>query len=258
MSRVSNTGRISGCTRWRNDKRPQWEPLPSVRQGVQAGAEGVTEAGQELAREPNNTASVATDVWLELQKQIILGAPERIVDGGNQIISLSTFLSGAYFTAVAFAQVSAIATWWLRLLYAGPILCWVMSLVFAVVAVVPLRHFRVTLGDPLSGKDMLVDLAVNRVVWLRLGLIFQIVGILAMLVVLWFRLAVQNSGRIGSSAMMPPPWSRPAGPTSRAARSRLEVAARFRGFRVKNLRHVAWQAYRVETYVKRCGHGQER
>jgi len=197
VSRVSNTGRISGCTRWRNDKRPQWEPLPSVRQGVQAGAEGVTEAGQELAREPNNTASVATDVWLELQKQIILGAPERIVDGGKQIISLSTFLSGAYFTAVAFAQVSAIATWWLRLLYAGPILCWVMSLVFAVVAVVPLRHFRVTLGDPLSGKDMLVDLAVNRVVWLRLGLIFQIVGILAMLVVLWFRLAVRNSGELG-------------------------------------------------------------
>ncbi len=156
VSRVSNTGRISGCTRWRNDKRPQWEPLPSVRQGVQAGAEGVTEAGQELAREPNNTASVATDVWLELQKQIILGAPERIVDGGKQIISLSTFL-----------------------------------------AVVPLRHFRVTLGDPLSGKDMLVDLAVNRVVWLRLGLIFQIVGILAMLVVLWFRLAVRNSGELG-------------------------------------------------------------
>jgi len=168
-----------------------------VRQGVQAGAEGVTEAGQELAREPNNTASVATDVWLELQKQIILGAPERIVDGGKQIISLSTFLSGAYFTAVAFEQVSAIATWWLRLLHAGPILCWVMSLVFAVVAVVPLTHFPVKPGDPLSGKDMLVDLAVNRVVWLRLGLIFQIVGILAMLVVLWFRLAVRNSGELG-------------------------------------------------------------
>ena len=32
---------------------------------------------------------------------------------------------------------------------------------------------------------------------------------------------------------------------------------RFRSFRVEHLQHVGWQAYRVETYVNWCGHGQE-
>jgi hypothetical protein len=31
---------------------------------------------------------------------------------------------------------------------------------------------------------------------------------------------------------------------------------RFRGFRVEHLRHVGWRAYRVESYVTWCGHGQ--
>ena len=32
---------------------------------------------------------------------------------------------------------------------------------------------------------------------------------------------------------------------------------RFLGFRVEHLRHVGWAAYRVESYVNWCGHGQE-
>ena len=36
-----------------------------------------------------------------------------------------------------------------------------------------------------------------------------------------------------------------------------EVPVRFRGFRVKHLRHLGWEVYRVATYVNLCGHGQE-
>ena len=32
---------------------------------------------------------------------------------------------------------------------------------------------------------------------------------------------------------------------------------RLLGFRVEHLRHVGWAAYRVESYVNWCGHGQE-
>jgi hypothetical protein len=35
------------------------------------------------------------------------------------------------------------------------------------------------------------------------------------------------------------------------------VTVRFRGFGVENLKHVGWQAYRVETYVNWCGREQE-
>lgn len=29
------------------------------------------------------------------------------------------------------------------------------------------------------------------------------------------------------------------------------------GFRAEHLKHVGWGAYRVETYVSWCGHGQD-
>jgi len=60
--------------------------------------------------------------------------------------------------------------------------------------------------------------------------------------------------------MVPPRWPDEQGrpiPTYPWPRCGLEVASRFRGFRVENLRHVGWQAYRVETYVNWCGHAQE-
>jgi hypothetical protein len=60
--------------------------------------------------------------------------------------------------------------------------------------------------------------------------------------------------------MVPPIWPDEQGrplPTYPCPRCGREVAVRFRGFRVEHLRHVGWQAYRVETYVNWCGHGQE-
>lgn len=66
--------------------------------------------------------------------------------------------------------------------------------------------------------------------------------------------------RYDARAMVPPRWPDEQGrpvPTYPCARCGREVAVRFRGFRVENLKHVGWQAYRVEIYVNWCGHGQE-
>jgi hypothetical protein len=60
--------------------------------------------------------------------------------------------------------------------------------------------------------------------------------------------------------MVPPRWPDEQGrpiPTYPCPRCGLEVASRFRGFRVENLRHVGWQLFRAETYVNWCGHAQE-
>ncbi len=61
--------------------------------------------------------------------------------------------------------------------------------------------------------------------------------------------------------MVPPPLARRAGPPHPdypCPRCGLEVASRFGGFRVENLRHVVgWQFFMPATYVNWCGHGQE-
>ncbi len=62
--------------------------------------------------------------------------------------------------------------------------------------------------------------------------------------------------------MVPPIWPDEQGrplPTYSCPRPGCarEVAVRFRGFRVEHLKHVGWQAFRVESYVNWRGHGQE-
>jgi hypothetical protein len=61
-------------------------------------------------------------------------------------------------------------------------------------------------------------------------------------------------------AMVPPRWPDEQGrllPTYPCPRCGREVAVRFRGFHVADLRHVGWQLFRAEIYVNWCGHGQE-
>jgi len=60
--------------------------------------------------------------------------------------------------------------------------------------------------------------------------------------------------------MVPPRWPDEQGrpiPPYPCPRCGLEVASRFRGFRVESLRHVGWQFFMPATYVNWCGHGQE-
>jgi len=45
-------------------------------------------------------------------------------------------------------------------------------------------------------------------------------------------------------------------PTYPCPRCGLEVASRFKDFRVENLKHVGRQLFRIETYVNGCGHEQ--
>src|SRR6267378_188428 len=46
-------------------------------------------------------------------------------------------------------------------------------------------------------------------------------------------------------------------PTYPCPRCGLEVASRFKDFRVENLKHVGRQLFRAATYVNWCGHGPE-
>jgi hypothetical protein len=60
--------------------------------------------------------------------------------------------------------------------------------------------------------------------------------------------------------MVPPRWPDEQGrpiPTDPCPRCGLEVASRFKDFRVENLKHVGRQLFRIETYVNGCGHEQE-
>jgi len=132
---------------------------------------------------------IASAIWLEVQKQAIVSAPSRVADGGKQIITLSTVLAGAYFTAVAFSSLGTIGNWALRAVHVLPILFWSAALVCAIPTVVPVRESPTSLGDPLSGKNVFVDTVHGNLVWLRLGLGLLLAGILAMLAVLWLRLS---------------------------------------------------------------------
>jgi hypothetical protein len=133
--------------------------------------------------------SFATDVWLELQKQVMVTSPKKVEEGAKQIITLSTFLSGAYFAAVSFAKLGAIENIFLRCLFVAPILMWVIAIGFAIPSIVPLRGHAITIGDPLSSKLFFVHFVQNNLKCLRRALLFQLLGIISMLLILWIVLS---------------------------------------------------------------------
>ena len=60
--------------------------------------------------------------------------------------------------------------------------------------------------------------------------------------------------------MVPPRWPDDYGrpiPTYLCPRCGLEVASRFKGFRVENLKHVGWALFQPGLYVNSCSDAQE-
>ena len=124
-------------------------------------------------------------VWLEVQKQTLLGSVKKIEEGAKQVITLATFLGGAYFAAVSFSKLGALDSLYLRSLFVAPLVSWLIAIGLAVPAIVPTRLHELNLGDPLSSKFFLVHFVTTHVRLLRLALFFQVLGIAAMMLVLW-------------------------------------------------------------------------
>jgi len=104
------------------------------------------------------------------------------------VITLSTVLSGAYFTALSFANLATLDSWFLRAIVVLPVLLWSLAILAAMRIVVPVKEYATDVGNPLSGKLLFVNIVLEKVVWLRVGLWLQVSGILMMLIVLWLRL----------------------------------------------------------------------
>ena len=131
----------------------------------------------------------AEKLWLKVQEQTIVTSQARVIDGGKQVITLSTVLSGAYFTALSFANLATVDSWLLRAIVVLPVLLWSLGIVAAIRIVVPVKEYATDVGNPLSGKLLFVNIVLEKVVWLRVGLWLQVWGIVVMLIVLWLRLA---------------------------------------------------------------------
>jgi hypothetical protein len=131
----------------------------------------------------------AEQLWLRIQEDMFKAAPARVVDGGKQVITLSTVLAGAYFTGTAFTTLGFVESPYLRAAYLVPILLWVVAILFAVPAAIPLRRYEANLGDALAAKDLFVKMVPDRLWHLRVALLIQTLGIIAMLIVLWLRLS---------------------------------------------------------------------
>lgn len=157
----------------------------SFRQLVQDLLACAARARPEPAPEPQTEKTFAENVWLEVQKQTLLGAVKKVEDGAKQVITLATFLGGAYFAAVSFAKLGAVESPYLRCLLIAPLLSWLIAIGCAIPAIVPTRLHDLNLGDPLSSKLFLVRFVGGNVKLLRCALLFQLLGIAATMLVLW-------------------------------------------------------------------------
>jgi hypothetical protein len=141
----------------------------------------MTPAGTDL--------EAAEKLWLKVQEQSMVSAQARIIDGGKQVITLSTALAGAYFTALAFSSLATVASVLVRIAIVLPVLCWTVAIIAAMRTVIPVKEYETSIGDALSGKMLFVESVLDKVKWLNVGLWLQLLGIVMMLVVLWLRLS---------------------------------------------------------------------
>lgn len=157
----------------------------SFKQILQDLLAGVCAGEPKPNLDPQTEKNFAENVWLEVQKQALLGSVKKVEEGAKQVITLTTFLGGAYFAAVSFAKLGVLESPYLRALFIAPLLSWLGAIACAVPAIVPTRLHQLNLGDALSGKLFLLNYINSNVKLLRCALIFQLLGIAAMMLVLW-------------------------------------------------------------------------
>lgn len=156
-----------------------------LKQILQSLLAGVAAEEPKPTLDPQTEKTFAENVWLEVQKQTLLGAVKKVEDGAKQVITLATFLGGAYFAAVSFAKLGAVESPYLRCLLIAPLISWLIAIGCAIPAIVPTRLHDLNLGDPLSSKLFLVRFVGSNVKLLRCALLFQLLGIAATMLVLW-------------------------------------------------------------------------
>ena len=89
--------------------------------------------------------------WEKVYRETPIDTLEAIKEGAKQLVTISCALQGLYFVAVSVSNLSSAITDWQIVLFALPVIPWLICLALAVSVFVPESHFIVKKPDRIEG-----------------------------------------------------------------------------------------------------------
>ena len=105
--------------------------------------------------------------WLETARSVSKESISALEDAAKQLISITSLTQGIYFAAISFSDLKKALIvhdwqgWLLVLLFASPIVLWLVSLAFAVRVFAP-ETYKTNLQSPDLAREMLQEIVAYK------------------------------------------------------------------------------------------------
>ena len=91
--------------------------------------------------------------WKRVYRETPVKALEAIKEGAKQLITITSASQGLYFLAISVSNVRAAVTDWRIVLFALPVVPWLICLGLAVSVFVPESHYIIRKPDRIEGAE---------------------------------------------------------------------------------------------------------
>ena len=105
--------------------------------------------------------------WLETARSVSKESISALEDAAKQLITITSLTQGIYFAAISFSDLKKALVvhdwqgWLLVLLFASPIMLWLVSLAYAVRVFAP-ETYKTNLQSPDLAREMLQDIVAYK------------------------------------------------------------------------------------------------
>jgi hypothetical protein len=125
--------------------------------------------------------------WLETARSVSKESIKALEEAAKQLISITSLTQGIYFAAISFSDLKKALVvqdwhgWLLVLLFASPIIVWLISLAFAVSVFAP-ETYKTNLQSPDMAKEMLQEIVAYKHKQLKSAHMALLVGFVLLVV----------------------------------------------------------------------------
>ena len=133
--------------------------------------------------------------WRENARKLVGESISTIEEMAKQLIVVNSLLEGIYFHAITFSDVKpVIFSPWIAAIYLAPIILWLMSLVFALLTLLP-KAYAININSSRASKETFEKIVAKKHGMLKVSEFFLIISFVGlMLAMAHYLLAVQGGG----------------------------------------------------------------
>lgn len=119
--------------------------------------------------------------WKENAQKLVGESVSTIEDAAKQLIAVNSLLEGIYFHAITFSDVKPVLNGWIAGIYLAPVALWLLSLIFAVLALSP-ENFRINIESTSASKEVFEEIVSRKYARLQVAEGFLILSFMMLFI----------------------------------------------------------------------------